>query len=116
MLIFLLTHVCLLALLGVAFAYLWAVRRNGFWGRYHVVHKRGVPFLGNLTDMVFARKSPVEMFREIYENPLFVDQPVVGIEYFHQPALMVRDPQLAKQLLIKDFGSFSDRFQFNAYT
>lgn len=110
MLITILTHALLLLLAGITLAYLWAVRRNGYWARNRVAHIRGVPFLGSLTNLVLARQSTADLFRQIYENPLFATEPVVGIEYFHQPALMVRDPQLVKQLLIKDFDAFSERY------
>lgn len=104
-----LAHALILLLFGIALGFLWALRRNGYWSRHHLPHIRGIPFCGNLLDLVLARKSPVDLYRDIYEDSAFVDEPVVGIEFFHQPALMVRDPQLAKQMLIKDFDSFSDR-------
>lgn len=71
----------------------------------------GVPFFGNFKDIVRGRQCLANMFRDIYDTERFQSSPVVGFEMFHTPALFVRDPELAKLVLIKDFASFSERWK-----
>lgn len=37
------------------------------------------------------------------------DAPFVGFYIFHKPCLLLRDPEIIKQFLIRDFNIFSDR-------
>ncbi|KAL1116317.1 hypothetical protein AAG570_005812 [Ranatra chinensis] len=52
------------------------------------------------------RKTIGEMYDEIYKR--FAGCPYVGFYKLCQPALMVRDPELVKTVLIKEFNSFHD--------
>ncbi|XP_073811652.1 cytochrome P450 6g1-like [Musca autumnalis] len=47
--------------------------------------------------------------RAIYEDPKFTDAPVVGIYGLYKPSLLIREPELIKSILIKDFDRFCNR-------
>ncbi|XP_055385922.1 cytochrome P450 6g1-like isoform X2 [Condylostylus longicornis] len=62
-------------------------------------------------DVLFLyKKCPAIAFNEIYEDRNTRNEPVVGIHIFHRPALVIKDPELIKKVLIKDFNYFQDRF------
>lgn len=46
------------------------------------------------------------LLRKLY---ITYDTPVVGFFTFDEPALLIRDPQIVKQILVKDFHHFQDR-------
>merc|ERR1719178_212035 len=49
----------------------------------------------------------LDWFRDLYHQ--FPDQKVVGMYVIHQPTLVVNDPDMARQILVKDFNHFVDR-------
>ncbi|XP_063242831.1 cytochrome P450 6a8-like [Bacillus rossius redtenbacheri] len=94
-------------LAAVVFSYLWY--SFTYWKR------RGMPYvtmhfpMGIVWDVICQRKS----FAEAYEGPYKLsDQPVVGFFELHKPVLMIRDPNLIKEILIREFPSFHDRGLF----
>ncbi|XP_073811653.1 cytochrome P450 6g1-like [Musca autumnalis] len=48
--------------------------------------------------------------KEIYEEPNFAHASVVGIYGLYKPSLLIRDPELIKSILIRDFDRFCNRF------
>ena len=49
----------------------------------------------------------LDWFRDLYHQ--FPDEKVVGIYTLHQPVMVVNDPDMARQILVKDFNHFVDR-------
>lgn len=84
--------------------------RNGYWKR------RGIPFIpatvvvGNFKEVCNFSTPLVEQFRSWYNHPVGKDSPVVGIHLFYRPALLIRDLDLVKAVLLKDFAAFSNRY------
>lgn len=78
--------------------------------------RKGIPYIkanllfGNVKDLILSRSDPCALVSEWYNHPKALDQPVVGIHIFHKPGLIVRDPELIKQILITDFTKFSNRY------
>ncbi|XP_069682464.1 cytochrome P450 6a2-like [Periplaneta americana] len=74
--------------------------------------KRGVPYLeptfpaGNLADMLTRRSSMGEAYANIYKR--MAGMKFGGVYLMHRPILVVRDPEMIKSVLIKDFGHFHD--------
>lgn len=85
---------------------------HNYWKR------RGIPsvpnhwFFGNAKEAILLQKSPAAVFGELYRQGTDKDD-VLGIYFLYKPFLMLRNPELIKQILIKDFQYFSDRY-FNA--
>lgn len=62
--------------------------------------------LGNLGAVVSGKKSVGVQLHDLY----FQSQaPMVGIYLFFKPALLLRDPELIKRVLVTDFEHFHDR-------
>ncbi|XP_061391784.1 cytochrome P450 6g1-like, partial [Musca vetustissima] len=47
---------------------------------------------------------------EIYDDPKFHNESVVGVYGLYKPSLLIRDPELIKAILIKDFDKFCNRY------
>ncbi|XP_013140341.1 PREDICTED: cytochrome P450 6B1-like [Papilio polytes] len=93
------------ALLPVLYYYF--TRTFDYWKKRNVVGPKPVPFFGNLKDSVLRRKPLISMYRSIYEA--YPEEKVVGIYRMTTPAVLVRDLELVKHVLIKDFDNFVDR-------
>ncbi|XP_067006628.2 cytochrome P450 6j1 [Anabrus simplex] len=97
--------IILLGLLAVCYVYL--SRNYSIWERKGVPFIKPSPFFGNLTDVVLLRKQIGTVLKDVYLQSK--DKPCVGIFAFDQPMLMVRDLNLVKSVLVKDFNNFMDR-------
>ena len=89
--------------------YLWAKWKHSYWQR------RGVPSLptnfifGNFMDSILGKIAPGYLLGRLYrEAP--EDAPFVGVYIMHQPFLLLRSPDLMKQIYVKDFHVFFDRY------
>ncbi|XP_049830256.1 cytochrome P450 6a2-like [Schistocerca gregaria] len=99
----------MLALLTTIFVILYVT----FKINYTYWKKKGLPYLeptfplGNGWNTTLMRKNPSEDLRDIYLETDGKD--VVGIYALNYPVLIVRDPELIKTILVKDFNHFPDR-------
>jgi cytochrome P450 len=66
-----------------------------------------IPFLGNLKECVLLKRTIGEQLQRIYNE--HSDKTYVGIFSFDKPSLLIRDPDLVKNILVKDFQNFMDR-------
>jgi cytochrome P450 family 6 len=78
--------------------------------------KRNVPYanptfpFGNFGDMLFLKASVGHLFANIYKE---LDGEKYGGTYaFTKPGFIFRDPDIIKNVLVKDFSSFHDRGLF----
>lgn len=89
--------------------YIYAKFKLSYWKR------RGVPspptniLFGNFKDVLYMKKSPSHLFSDIHKYAES-DFPYVGFYILQRPCLLVRNPELIKSVLVKDFESFSDRY------
>lgn len=83
--------------------------QNYFKSR-NVPYSRSIPLLGALSDVVFRRKGIYDAICDIYNDPVLKHEPFYGIFLFHRPAIFIKEPELIKRVLIKDFQSFADRY------
>lgn len=98
-----LTLCCLLSV--VAYVLLkWVV--YNFWIRKGFPHiQPDIPF-GNLGPVVFQKRSFGFHIQALYKQ---TTEPLVGIYLFFRPALLIRDKELIKRILVSDFKYFYDR-------
>nr|CAD7587223.1 unnamed protein product [Timema genevievae] len=87
--------------------YYYLSRNEDYW------KSRGVPFIqpttffGNLKDVVLMRTSEPEELGRLYFQ--LEGHPFGGIFQSVTPILLLRDPELIKTVLVKDFDHFHDR-------
>ncbi|XP_075167815.1 uncharacterized protein LOC142239972 [Haematobia irritans] len=101
----------LLTAVFVAF-YVWYKQNFGFWLKYRkiVASVSGRIFSGNLIDFLSLKTNVGINLKTIYDDPKFAKEPVVGIYGMYKPSLLIREPELIKNILIKDFDCFCERF------
>lgn len=87
--------------------YFYFSRHFNYWKMKGIVGPEPVPFFGNLKESVLRRKNIGVVFRDIYEN--FPKEKVVGVYRMTTPSLLIRDLDIIKNVLIKDFDVFVDR-------
>ncbi|XP_036334739.1 probable cytochrome P450 6g2, partial [Rhagoletis pomonella] len=81
-----------------------------YWKRQQVPQLRPTYGLGILGGLFSMQRSPAEFVQSLYDHPDARQQPFVGIHVFNQPGILLRDPELVKRCLVKDFSKFCDRF------
>ncbi|XP_055853966.1 cytochrome P450 6g1-like isoform X2 [Episyrphus balteatus] len=101
----------LLILSGVlTILYFWISHHFSYWRRKNVPYIDPSYIFGNLKDMVLMKSCAADHMITLYSHKKAQNEPVVGFYIFNKPALLIRDLDLIKSVLIKDFNKFSDRF------
>uniref|UniRef100_A0A348G633 Cytochrome P450 n=1 Tax=Odontomachus monticola TaxID=613454 RepID=A0A348G633_ODOMO len=96
----------LLTLVMVA-AYFYMTRNFKYWKTRGVLEISPVPFVGNFTECMLMKKNPGYFMKDLYDYAK--GMPYIGFYVFDKPSLLVRDRELVKNVLVKDFNYFSDR-------
>jgi len=102
---------CASVLIGVFFVvlgafYIYFKHKCSYW------EKKGVRFLkpsfpmGNCGEFILLRKSFGETYAELYNT--LAGNKFGGVYLLHRPQLIIRDPDLIKAVLVKDFDHFHD--------
>lgn len=102
--------VILWAILGILILYgvLKKYLKN-YWTSKGVSYIAGPPLIGVLKDAVLTRTSFGQLFIDMYNHPKTRNDPVTGFYFFHKACLLIRQPELFKRILVKDFSQFPDR-------
>ncbi|XP_059611831.1 uncharacterized protein LOC132258517 [Phlebotomus argentipes] len=88
------------------FAYKWSI------ATYDTFEKRGlkfippIPFFGNSKHMILQTKNFADALNEMYNY--FPAEKFHGMFEMRRPVFFIRDPELIKQLTVKDFDHFLD--------
>ena len=91
----------------VAVVYIYFKWSITYWKKRNVPYiKPKFPF-GNLLDVIFTRKTLGDIIEDVYNK--FEGHKYGGTYIFTSPRFFVRDPDLIKDVLVKDFSSFHDR-------
>ncbi|XP_061720501.1 cytochrome P450 6B5-like isoform X1 [Cydia pomonella] len=105
--------VIILAILVIIayFLYYHFTKHNDYWNKRNVVGPKPTFFFGNVKDAVLRRKPFGHIFKDIYD--MYPEEKVVGMFVMRSPELLVRDLDVIKNILIKDFDIFVSRgFEF----
>lgn len=102
------TSVFLLLFLSTFTVAYWFVKyKYTYWKRKGFKsYPNPVFLLGHFGPAITQKMFIGELIARIYKS---VDEPFVGIYGFLWPFLLVRDPQIIRNILIKDFQYFTDR-------
>lgn len=78
-----------------------------YWRNRGFPYKEPTFLLGELKGMITMKKSFGEFFTHLYEN--YKHKSLLGLYFTYRPVLIVNDPLLIQEIMIKDFTSFHDR-------
>ncbi|KYN40636.1 Cytochrome P450 6k1 [Trachymyrmex septentrionalis] len=89
-------------------AYLYMTRKFKYWKKRGILEITPIPFFGNFKECLLQKKAPAYFLKDIYDE--MKDLPYVGFYVLDKPFLLVRNRELVKNILVKDFSYFSDRY------
>ena len=95
----------LLLLLGIIYRFLTST--FDFWKSRGVQFRKPTVLFGNFSDMLLFRISLPESIKGMYE--WFEDERYFGVFRVRSPMLILRDPDLVKDIFVKNFACFSNR-------
>ncbi|KAF5306324.1 hypothetical protein FQA39_LY09022 [Lamprigera yunnana] len=90
----------------MVFIYSYIIKPMHYWKNKNVVHKKPLPLFGNMLPLVLKQYNNTTLLRNIYEE--FPNERYVGMYFFRSPALLIRDPDLIKRIMVKEFDTFAD--------
>lgn len=97
----------LVGTLSLVFIIFYIKKTTNYWKQRNIIGPKPIPIFGNIKESVLRRKHLATIHQEIYND--FPDEKVVGIYSMTSPALLIRDLEIVKQILVKDFNCFSER-------
>lgn len=90
----------------IVIGYLYVRNAFSYWKRRGVSYiQPSFPF-GNLKNIFLQTNSFADELKKYYNSS---DEPVLGLYSSVSPNLLVRDPNIIREILIKDFSSFHQR-------
>ncbi|XP_026760055.2 cytochrome P450 6B2-like [Galleria mellonella] len=87
--------------------YYYFTRTFNYWKDRGVVGPEPVPLFGNIKRAALRYENVGETMANIYHQ--YPDEKVVGVFRMTTPNLLLRDLEIIKHIMIKDFDEFSDR-------
>ena len=99
-----------LAACVLAVVYVYFKRAYNYWKKRNVPYVTPVFPFGNFTDVWLFRKTIGEVHQRSYKK--LEGEKFGGIYTFAEPRFLVRDPDIIKNILVKDFQFFHDHGLF----
>ncbi|XP_034829948.1 cytochrome P450 6B1-like [Maniola hyperantus] len=100
-------HALVLFIIFVCLIYYYFTRNFKYWESRNIRGPRPLPFFGNIKDFVLRKSNAAVLNKQFYDK--YPNEKVVGIFRMTSPTLIIRDLDVAKNVLIKDFEYFEDR-------
>lgn len=102
-----LSTIIALVVVYLVFILITLIRKHNYWKNKNVVGPRPIPFIGNFGKVLIRKESITKFCVNIYRQ--FPNEKAIGLYQGYSATLILRDPELIKDVLIKDFAHFSDR-------
>lgn len=100
----------LIAILFIFFLiYAYLKRNASFFKRHGIPSIKGNLIFGNISELLLGTRDALDVVRGWYNHPATRNKPFVGIHVFNRQGILVKDLELMKQIMIKDFNKFSNR-------
>ena len=84
--------------------------RVNFWAKKGIPHLAFLPLLGNNLSIFLGQKSGYDFISGVYNS--FPNARYLGIMDFNTPVAVLRDPELIKEICVKNFDNFLDHQSF----
>ncbi|XP_069683724.1 cytochrome P450 9e2-like [Periplaneta americana] len=98
---------CILLSVLLVLFYLYCTNTFGYWDLLGIHYLEPTIIFGNIKDRILFRISFHEFQKRLYEG--FEGHKYAGFYEGRRPTLMLRDPELIKSVMVRDFDSFVDR-------
>ncbi|EGI68345.1 Cytochrome P450 9e2, partial [Acromyrmex echinatior] len=85
-------------------------RKFNFFKRHGIIHIPSIPILSVMVPIIFRRMSFANFTRKIYN--LNRDAKYIGFYATMKPVIMLRDPEVIKDIIVKNFDSFTNNSVF----
>ncbi|CAH0564732.1 unnamed protein product [Brassicogethes aeneus] len=95
-----------LAIIAIALLYYFTVKPLKYWTKLGVKQGNPIPLFGDSWGMLWKKQSMADYVQYIYDQVPNVRYS--GCYQFSLPNLLVKDPELIKQITVKDFDHFVD--------
>ncbi len=89
---------------------IWTYNSLTYWKKRGVPFIQALPVVGNFKEFILLKSSVHLIVDSLYRNEKFKNANYIGINMFTNPALVIKAPELIKQICISDFHVFCDRF------
>jgi cytochrome P450 family 6 len=95
--------VAILLILGFVFS----KKRFKFWMSKGFKQLEPTFFIGNAWPLISQQKSIGVFFHDLYDK--HKNLRIFGIYFFYRPTLVITDPKLVQDIMVRDFKTFGDR-------
>lgn len=98
-----------LAVCALVALIIWFYWQQTFFKRHNLPYVQTNILLGGLSDSLLGKCGFFENVSRLYKAPEVKNATFFGFFIFQRPALVIRDPELIKRIMVKDFNSFNNR-------
>lgn len=102
-----LTITVTLGLISALLLYIYLTRTFDKWKKLNVPYVRPIPLFGNYLNVALCIDNPADTYKRIYRK--LAGHKYGGFFQMTTPYLMIRDPEMIHNILIKDFSYFPNR-------
>ncbi|KAL5286037.1 hypothetical protein ACFFRR_007615 [Megaselia abdita] len=98
----------LFSFVAVVFSVIFLYFRNQYkyFEDIGIEYDKATPILGTFKNMILQRESALDNMESVYNK---FSSGIVGIFDMKNPAFLIRNPEVIRQVLIKDFDNFHNR-------
>ncbi|XP_008183473.1 probable cytochrome P450 6a13 [Acyrthosiphon pisum] len=91
----------------VTIVYYFCVSTFKKWENLNVPYIKPVPLFGNFLNVALGKEHHIDFYNKFYHK--FAGHKYAGVFQMRLPILMIIDPEIINDVLIKDFSSFPNR-------
>lgn len=99
--------VLIILFVTIIISILFINNRYKHWQRRGIVGTKPTFFFGHLREFIMGKKNLAFVIDDAYKA--FPEERFIGIFEFTKPNLIIKDPELIGDVLVKDFSYFHDR-------
>ncbi|KAF5308790.1 hypothetical protein FQR65_LT06023 [Abscondita terminalis] len=87
--------------------YKYLKKNLNYWHEKNIPYIKPMLFFGNLFKTITLQQCVGELLSSTHQK---FNSPYIGFYVLHKPALIIKDPEIIKKVLLKDFNSFCNRY------
>ncbi|XP_015606941.1 cytochrome P450 9e2-like, partial [Cephus cinctus] len=96
---------CVLVIVGFSLVAL-IYRQYTYWNKRGIPYMEVIPLFGNMAPIYFRRKTVPDYIMDMYYR--YSEAKFFGLMDFNTPIILIRDPQLIREITVKNFEYFPD--------